>query len=103
VIEPSKLLHVSSIAAESSELDVAAVFAPYGEVSRVKFIGGGNKGGGQQQGAEGGVVSGGGKKMALVCMGGVSQAAEAICGVHTQSLHGSRLRVSFSLSSMDGR
>jgi len=38
-----------------------------------------------------------------VCMGGVSQAAEAICGVHTQSLHGSRLRVSFSLSSMDGR
>jgi len=91
-IEPSKLLHVSNISPNISEDEIRAIFDVHGVVTKIKFITNNRDGAPQSD-----------RKMCLVELPSVQDAAEALCAVHGKSADGLRIRVSFSTSSLDAQ
>jgi len=88
-IEPSKLLHISNIPLHVTEDDLKGLFADYGPVAKLKFISGRS----ETQTVD--------RKMALVELPSIQDAAEALCYTHGTVLDGMRLRISFSTSNLD--
>lgn len=91
-IEPSKLLHVSNISPNVEEEEIKEIFQAHGPVNKIKFITNNREGAPQSD-----------RKMCLLELPNVQDAAEALCAMHGTSTDGLRLRVSFSTSTLDGQ
>lgn len=81
ICPPSPVLHISNIPDSVTEETLRGLFAPYGAIVGFRFL--------PKE-----------RKMALVQMGTVSEAVEALIHTHNLPLEGMNMRVSFSKSSI---
>eukprot|EP01135_Chromosphaera_perkinsii_P010089 Nk52_evm14s2011 gene=Nk52_evmTU14s2011 len=83
IAPPGETLHLSNISEEVSDDDITQEFSAYGTVTAFRFF-------------PPSATKSGSKRMALVKMGSVQEAVEALIGMHNHVLFGHELKVSFS-------
>jgi len=84
---PSRVLHVSNLAADTSDETLVNLFRPFGPISDIKWI--------LPKNSVAGIND---RKMALISAPTVEQAVEALVTLHNTQLNDLRVRVSFSTS-----
>ena len=83
IAPPGDTLHLSNISEEVTDDDITQEFSAYGTVTAFRFF-------------PASATKSGTKRMALVKMGSVQEAVEALIGMHNHVLFGHELKVSFS-------